>query len=244
MSANVYAEESGTKAEEDGFPHDGLVEVEHYDLVPPVPPDRDYHLRPYRDRRTSWGGLVGLSAGYYNPSNYLPSFVSESYSNLYGTPTNPLVELNIVFKRNFNFGAIAAELGGGYFSSQSSDPVINSNLELYHYRLGVGLILETLFSEPWVVPYGYAGAYIIQYKESLRDISYNGNTKVAPYFTIGAQFSLDWLDRTSAMISYNDSGVMGTYLFLENRIYLASSDKSDPDFSTYLAPSAGLRIEF
>lgn len=239
MASFAHADES-----RDGeAPPPGMVHVEQSDLIPPKPPKRDYELKPYSERRGKWGALLGFAYSSYTPSNYVPNFATTDFGSVYGTPQTPLLEGQLTIKRNFSFGSAGIEIGFGYYDNVGSG-TINSELQLTQGRLGAIVILDTLFSTPYLAPYGSVGAYMMQISESMNNNSFNGNTSVAPYITVGVQATLDWIDRDSARSAYMNGDIQSTFLFAELRTYFASANKTDPDFSASIAPGGGLRVEF
>lgn len=186
---------------------------------------------------------VGFDYNAYNPTHYTPNFSGTDFGSVYGQPRSPLMEGQLVVKRNFSFGSLGLEFGGGNYYNSGND---GSKLKLVQFRLGTILILDTLFPAkvPYVAPFASIGAYMINANESLSGNSFNATTSAAPYISIGAQFTLDWLDSVAAKIAYQTGGVQSTYLFLEARSYFASSNASDPDFGSSIAPGGGLRVEF
>jgi hypothetical protein len=155
-----------------------------------------------------------------------------------------MLEFQLVVKRNLSFGSIGIEAAAGYYDNTSQDANGPIELQLSQFRLGAIFFLDTLFNAPYVVPYASAGAYIMGVNESSPDVSYVSTTTVAPYLTFGLQFSLDWIDKRSARRAYQSGGIQSTYLFAEARMYFASSNQSEGDFSNDFAPGAGLRVEF
>lgn len=207
--------------------------------------DGDYLLLPYRDRRREWGVTASLGYSNYEPVNYDPNFTSATYGETYGTPTMPLLELQLVVKRNYSFGAIGGEIAIGQYSNANSDPeVTSSTLTLTPWRIGGTFAMEGLMKEPYVVPYISAGLYSMMYKEILGGNSLNGSSQIAPYFIYGGMFSLDWIDRRAARVSFNDSGIQSSYVFLEGRSYIKSSNARDHDFSNPFSIGGGVRVEF
>ena len=69
----------------------------------------------------------------------------------------------------------------------------------------------------------------------------SGTSKVAPYFNLGAQFSLDWVDPRAAQNAYNDAGLQQTFAFAEVRKLMGGGDV---DFSNDVSFGGGLRLEF
>jgi hypothetical protein len=203
-----------------------------------------FHLMPYKDRRGKWGETVSIGYSSYEPKNFESNFVAADISQPYTKAETPLIEAQFVFKRNTTYGSIGAELGIGMYSNTSDDPGIESTLEFKMYRLGANIALDTLSPEPYIVPYASAGLYTVQYNETLGEVHHKGNTQVAPYLAGGLMFQLDWIDRRAARVSYEDSGTQSSFIFAEARTMLASSDESDPDYSSSVHWDAGLRIEF
>lgn len=239
MAPFVRAEESERDPD---LPPKGYVHVEQSDLVTPKAPERDFKLKPYAERRGNWGVTVGFAYNSYTPSNYEPNFSGTDFNSNYGAPRSPLLEGQFTVKRNFSFGSIGLEFGGGNYYNSGSD---GSKLKIYQIRTGAIFVLDTLFKDsPFVAPYASIGAYIINANESLNDNSFNTVTSVAPYVTFGAQFTLDWLDRVAAKAAYETGGLQSTFVFVEVRSYFASSNASDPDFGASFAPGGGLRVEF
>jgi len=205
----------------------------------------EYPLIPYRERRPIWGLTASLGFSNYEPTSYDPNFSSATYGQVYSTPTMPLLELQIVVKRNFSLGSVGGEIAIGQYENGHSDPAIaESTLSLTPWRVGVAYALDNYSNEPYVVPYVSAGLYSMIYKESLGGNSLNGSSQIAPYFNFGAAFSLDWIDRKAARVSYNDSGIESSYLFLEGRTYVKSSNVRDHDFSSPISVGGGVRVEF
>lgn len=204
-----------------------------------------FELKPYLERRGKWGSTLSLAYSAYVPENLESSFVAAGILQPYSKPTLPLVEAQYVFKRNTPIGSLGGELGLGYFSNSSSDTSISdSSLQFKMVRLGVVAAIDTLYKEPFLVPYGSAGIYTIYFREEQNGISFNGNTQVAPYLSAGAMFLLDWLDRDAARISYEDTGTQCSYLFGEVRSMMKSAAEQDPDYSSAWHWNAGLRVEF
>ena len=248
VASFAHAEESKDAAKEDEVIETpkGMVRVEQTDLVPPKPPEHDFNLKDYKDRRNKWGGQLGFGFNFYDPGNYQPQYVAQSYSQVYpDIASTPLLELQGVVKRNFDFGSIGIEFGvGGYSNNSTSSALVQSTLSLTQYRIGVIYIDEMMMQKRYIAPYISAGAYIMQFDESQASDDFVGNTQAAPYITVGAQFSMDWIEPAAARLAYEDADVQSTYLFVEIRKYFASFNSTDPDFESGIAPGLGMRIEF
>jgi hypothetical protein len=150
-----------------------------------------------------------------------------------------------VIKRNGSFGSFGLEIGAGIYQNKSDNPTYgDSALRLIPIRLGAALFLDTLGPEPIVVPYIAGGAYTISFREELGGNSHNGNTQVAGYVHAGLAFQLDWIDRKAARVSFQDSGIQSTFIYLEGQNYMKSGNVQDGDFSSDINYAAGFRVEF
>lgn len=235
-------------------PYDGqgnpIVGIDPSNMMP-IGDGKHYEFRSYRDRRPRWGKTFSLGASSFMPTNYQPNFVEADYSTVY-KQSSPLVELNIVVKRNLPIGSIGGEIGGGYFKVNSRPTAdilgvpttLDSAMEIALVRLGAVFSFDMIFKDPYFVPYVSAGAYLMHYRESRPQTAFTGNTQVAPYFVGGAQFTLDWLDQKSAQNAYRDIGLESTFIFLEARILAKSSAARDPNFGGGPHFDAGVRVEF
>jgi len=245
-TATAQAEETsrGGSTNVSEGPDDGLwVEVEPTNLLP-SDITGIYYLIPYRNRRDSWGKTVSVGYSSFTPINYEPNFIAANYDDIYTGASMPLIEIQASIKRNFALGAVGAELGVGMYQANSNSDLIESDIQLIPIRLGMNFSLDNLYHEPFVVPYAMAGAYIVMYEENTAAVSFGGNTQVAPYYGLGLALQLNWVDREAARISYLESGIENTYLYLEARKFMASGAAADPDFSTGFDWGAGVRLEF
>ncbi|MEO0335336.1 MAG: hypothetical protein AAF202_03025 [Pseudomonadota bacterium] len=221
-----------------------------YVVVEPIPPlvyskSSKASLLPYRERRQRWSVMGSLGYSWYLPVNYEPTVGAfAEYSDLYSeNPKGPLLEVQFTMKRNFGFASIGFDAGAGVFSVDSRVNGVDSTLDINMYRAGLTIILDTLFSEPWVAPYFSGGGYVIQKKESIDATSDNESTQVAPYYAFGLLFQLDWIDSRSALNAYSEIGLENTYIFAEGRQLISSSAEADSDFSTDIFATAGFRVE-
>jgi hypothetical protein len=237
VSSFAVADES----QDEDHPPKGMVKVEQSDLVKAPAPSHDFIMRPYRERRGKWGAIFGISYNSYQPSNFVSSLLNSNFGDVYGAPQTPLLEAQLIVKRNFSLGSIGVEAAFGYYDNNSSADV-SSELQISQYRLGIILILDTLTETPYFAPYGSVGAYMVSANESTTDNS-NAITSIAPYVTLGVQCSLNWLDTLAARKAYQSGGIENTYLFAEVRMYFAGSN-ADGDFSNNFSPGGGLRVEF
>lgn len=223
-----------------------LVEVEPNNILP-ADLSSVSALVPYSIRRKQTGFEVGLKYVMFEPTSYESDYASStliSFEDLYGSA--PMYELFVNYKRNLSFGSIGAELGYGFYSNDVDDTSFGDqlSLSLQVVRLGGKFILDTLYFEPYIAPYVGGGAYTVLYKEQNGSNSFNGNTQISYYFSGGALFQLNWIDRAAAVEAYSEGGIENTFVFLEVSQHMASTAEGDPDFSTDLTFSGGLSLEF
>ena len=133
-------------------------------------------------------------------------------------------------------------MGIGSYATQSLDGTID--LSLMPVTLGLRVSLDGLYDQPWVVPYGSAGLYLMSYNEKQANSVVDGNTQLAAYAKAGLLILLDWIDPEEARVAFEDSSIDNTYFFIEGRMFFASSELVDPDFESDLHLNAGLVVEF
>ncbi len=196
---------------------------------------------PYRDRRSAISGFLGFEGGTYSPVNYAPQInFGQTYSGYYGGGASPNMELVFGLKYNFFLGSLGAQVSGGSFSATAGSGAV---LKVNPITAGIIYSMDSIFKEPYVVPYVVAGYYTDFYKEVDQGLSVDGQTSYAPFYSVGLMFQLDWIDPETHYSGYKDFGLENTFLFLEMRSFLASNDIT-ADFSTPLQFSGGFRFEF
>jgi hypothetical protein len=210
-----------------------------------VKTQNDYNLQPYKNRRHAWGFTGSFGYSTYEPVNYEPNFAKTAYNQVYAKPAIGMVEGNFTAKRNLSMFSVGGEVGVGSFNNDHTDPnYVGSKLQLTEVHVGGAIYLDGFGDNPWFVPYFSGGGYWMFYKEILDGNTFGGGTQIAPYVNGGVAFPLDWLDKRSSRIGYEESGVMMSYFYLEARKYFTSSIKKDPDFSNTVSGVGGFRVEF
>jgi hypothetical protein len=207
---------------------------------------------PYRERRSTIGGFLGVLGGTYAPVNYQPDFVTRTFNDYYAGNKNPNVELFFGLKLNMFLGSLSLQAGGGVFQARNTDnPSATSMLTVYPVHTGLLWAIDNIFPEPYIVPYVMGGVYTAIYEETVAGLSVRGNTALAPFYSGGLMFQLDWLDTETHLSGYEEFGLENTFLFIEARSFMSSSGgttsstvHSSPNFSTPIQYNAGLRVEF
>jgi len=143
------------KVENIGNGHkDNKVIVEPRNIIP-VTSTGKMEMVPYRMRRTKWGQVWGLSYGLYNPTDYKIDQLPEGFSEYYPVPSLGLLSVEFILKRNFDYLTMGLIGSAGYFKSESDVTGFDAELMIVPLKLGFILELETLWREPWVVPYAW-----------------------------------------------------------------------------------------
>jgi len=202
----------------------------------------EYKLLPYLKRRKKWGTMVGLAYSMFEPTSYVPNHSNDDFSTFYKSASAPLTELQIIIKRHFGSSSLGLDIGIGSYSASSNS---GANLQIIPIRFGGRFALEGLFKEePIVVPYVSGGAYIAKYSESLSGSNVDGSTGVSFYYNFGVMMQLNWINKNVARVGYEENGVENSFLYIEGRQFLSSSEAKDPDFASELHANLGVSIEF
>ena len=221
---------------------DNLVIVEPRKIVPVTETGR-FEIVPYRLRKSRWGSLAGVSYNLFRPDNYQLDQLPQTYSDFYPSSPTGLINVEFIYKRNFRILSFGVSTSIGHFKTKSDVENFDSTLSVTPIKLGLFVALDSLFSEPWVVPFFNGGVYTAFFSEKTGNSNFSGNTQVAFHGKGGLMFQLDWLDRSTSHSAYHDSGIENTFLYVAFNFMTDSVEERDPRLGTSFA-SAGLTIEF
>lgn len=216
--------------------------------VDPIPVQSElnnsvYKLVDYKKRKTKWSSVFSLGYGQLTLPNYETNFLVETFTEVYGENV-PYIELQYGYNRNFDFLALGYEMGVGFLQSDALDGLSDKpSIKLIPVKLGARLSLNSLFNEPYILPYISGGAYLMLYEERLNGSKSDGNASFSGYYSAGLAFQLNWLDPKSSRVSYMQYGLQNSFIYVEMKQYLASDQAQDPDFSSEPSLSAGLLLE-
>lgn len=212
------------------------------------------YLKPYRERRPSWTHEFEIGASQYEPVNYTSNIITtngtttDDFESFYQYGDVPSPSIGFEFKRNFSFGAISLGASGSYYTSTQGE----ASISLITPAIKASLYLDTLFDEPYIVPYGTVGYAYTMYSESdsLTGLDLSGASDNF-FVGLGLLLQLDWLDPVSDSQSYAELGIENTFIFIEARTYLDKGImgiKDDPDvyadFSSLTYIAGGIKLEF
>lgn len=235
LSANAATDAAGRE-----LPESGHIQIE-YPIEVSV---------PYRDRRPRHQITAHVQyenfapTGYFSPVVADPTTVDATYQGVYNLEDIPLVGFSLGYKFNMPFLGleIAPFYGrGGIKSSRTGE---NISLDVEKYGVRFAAYLETLFKEPYVVPYVATQVQMWGIEERGATLSFSRSTAYAIGFGAGLLIQLNWLDPAAALASLNESGLNNTYLDIFAQQYGDTADPADPIFSSDFNWGVGLRLEY
>lgn len=239
LAAPTFAN-AATDGADPGMPEPGKIQIEY-----PI----EVSL-PYRDRRPRHQFTASVQYENYAPTNYFsavvpdPSTVDATYKGVFANEDIPLLGISLGYK--FNMPFLGLEIAPYYASGsiKSSRAGENINLSLEKYGVRFAAYLETLFKEPYVVPYVASQIQVWGVEEKGQTLSFSRSTAYAVGFGAGMLFQLNWLDPAAALESLNSSGLNNSYLDVFFQQYGDTSDNTDPLMSSEFNWGVGLRLEY
>lgn len=213
---------------------DGLVEYEMKE---------DFSL-DFSERRKSYSIIMGFNYSPLETSKFRSELDAFTYSELFGSSTIPFVQGQIGIKYNTLIGSVSLEgiIGDGTVTDSRSGE--KRTLHLFKKGGATAIYLDTLFKEPYVVPYGAFQFFELDYEDKGEEDNTKGTTEVSTGYTAGLLVQLNWLDPDPADFARRNHGLQNTYLDLFISALNTSQSKNDPDFQTSLTWGAGLKMEF
>ncbi|MGZ3769723.1 MAG: hypothetical protein ACXVCP_00985 [Bdellovibrio sp.] len=205
------------------------------------------NLGPYKERRSTHGLYFGLDYEQLILVNYVSTLNDEDYTTMFGQSYIPLVRLNLDYKYNTPFGALAFGIDlakGSITGNVGTGPSNDRTLDVTKYGLGFKFVLDMLFDEPYVAPYFGFNIWQMTLSEKSPTDSFSATTQMGYNYTLGLMLQLDWLDFDQARTSTFNWGLENTFLDIYATQYAATTDQQDPDTATDILYGAGIRFEF
>lgn len=245
---------------------DNLVEVEAYtETAGTVSVENQTDLlAPYRSRRSKHGITFSFGTEKFYPKNYLSFLDNATIDQILKSQPINLFAVDIGYKYNFNLGSLtfnynyASGSGTGSFKNESR------NIDFQRQTLSAGYYADSLFSEPWVVPYGSVG--LSQFHISEEEYNSTGTladdsaiTDPILNYKVGVLFQLNWIesgiDSNTHVDGLRSSGLENTYLDLYFSWYQPTKETFDiknpvgtadldPDLRAEAQLGLGLKLEF
>lgn len=203
-------------------------------------------LAPYSERRARHGAYIGIDYEQLVLKNYLSTLEDRDYESLFGSDSIPLLRLNIDYKYNTDIAAIAVgiDFGKGSISDDGGVAGQDRTLDVTKYGIGAKLVLDMLFSEPYVAPYVGINVWQMSLAEKNPTDSFSATTQMGFNYTIGLMLQLDWLDFDSGNTATFNWGLENTFLDVYGTQYTQTSSAEDPNTETNFLLGGGLRLEF
>lgn len=201
-------------------------------------------LAPYKKRRQTWAPVFGVNAGMILPTKYFSEIDGSSYSDMFGSKSIPLIQLQLGGQYNFALGSLGIMLEGGYGQVSGSGIGEDRTLTLTKKAASLTYTMNMLWNEPYFAPYVSAELLNFDYREEGTTLSASGSTSFTTAFTIGALIQLNWIDPDSALEARNSSGLNNIFLDVFATQYNTSNSTTDANFQSDLNWGAGLKMEF
>ena len=226
-----------TKAQDIDNDNDGLVEIHMRE---------DVQEQRYIDARGAHSWLVGVSAENFKPSKFTSSLDGMAYGDALGGSAVMIPTLQVGYKMNFKFGAISLLGSYGTGSVESTSSGEKRRLSVEDTGVKAMLSLDTLWSEPYAVPYGAVGIYRLGLDESAPDagLSDSHATGYGTETTLGLLLQLNWIEEEDSNVARLEAGLKNTFLNLYLSRYGGTQGSGDPDSSTDWQFGGGLVLEF
>lgn len=234
-----------TREEPDSSPTEnsnGLVEVRA-----PV----DVFL-PYKQRQGPWGFLFSLGAEQTKFPRLLTqvgisSGDDNSFEDLFGKNGITMLNVELGPKYNTSMGSFAVLGGYGYLNKKDSRIQSESEVTFTRYSVSLVYYLDTLFKEPYFVPYVGGGMWQADYRETSEfypDEVGTYTTEPGVQWRFGALFGLDWIEEDASRVSRRKNGTQGTFLNVYAISTMMSEKDPDPNLENDLDLGASLIVEF
>lgn len=224
-----------------------LKEKSAFDSVPLV---ELRHLPPenisFRERRPSHTWLFSFDTSDLLMDNFETVEDDQylSYIDLYGDAAVSSPNFYIGYKYNTALGGIHFDVGYGSLSVSDKRSGQLRSIDISRPELRAGIILDNLFSEPYIAPYVNASVWKMSIKESNATTSVEYETDFGYTYSAGVLIQLNWLESFAAYKARINYGLENTYLDVFVTQQMATANENDPDVSTEPSVGFGLRMEF
>ncbi len=199
--------------------------------------------RPYRDRRSLWGFVFALQSESGALSEYSSTLTNMTYSQMFGGKFQT-IELHLSAKLNTRLGSLSLGVGAGGGTVKDNRSGQDLALDLGKKSVSALFYLDTIFPEPYLVPYG--GVVAVSWSANLKNSATNviSTSPVLVGSQVGALIQLNWMESSVARNAYASSGVESTYLDVFLAQYPGSTSENSPNLKFVSSWGAGLRVEY
>lgn len=216
---------------------------------------RDVFL-PYKQRQNDWGFLFSLGTEQV----FFPELLTQidsgdlfTFEEMFGNKGISMTSIELGPKYNTSIGSIALLAAYGTLSkkdgrvSNISTSASISEISFSRTSATVLYYLDTLFTEPYFVPYIGGGIWQAEYREkttAFPDEVAKVTTNIGTQYKFGAMIGLDWIEEDASRAARKRNGTQGAFL----NIYAISTmmSESDPaaDFTTNMDIGASVVLEY
>ena len=242
--ARYIASEEMDQRQDMKYPDEPVV-VESRPYVWDKSKDR-FRLPYYRYRKSRWGLYVQGGVQKYNPSAVRNKRTLRDRATNYEGTVPDTFEVQISPRLDIRVGTIAFDVGYSSYSIQATDGSA-ANLSVSLPRVGATFLFDTLFKEPYVVPYASLGFFQAQYNQSdsgTEGQPATGTSPISSYFSIGLLLQLNWIDSEQAALAFDELGLENSYIFGEYRTYTGPDGIDTRGLASDETLAFGLRLEF
>lgn len=207
---------------------------------------RDIFL-PYKQRQDKWGFAISLGAEFMTFPDLISRYDTNTYEDLFGSEPASMHSIELGPKYNTDFGSFGLYGAYGKLSIASSRIGAEATLDITRYSATVVYYVDTIWEEPYFVPYFGGGVWQADYKETSEsepDNSIHYTTDIGYHWRVGGLIGLDWLEPNTALRSRRFIGLQGTFINIyATSSYMAESNP-DPDLQSEMDFGASLMLEF
>ena len=178
------------------------------------------YLKNYRERRSRYGVIASVNFEQYAPNDYFSISQNKFFDEFTKNSKIGLVSGDLGLKVNFDLGSASVLLGvasGQYESDAQNIYSISARI----VRLSANFSMDTLMSEPWIVPYGQVGVHQLYWTEKSYDqtnalINQSLTTPLTFNYKVGLLFQLNWIesyiDPETQVNGLRSSGLENTFI--------------------------------
>jgi hypothetical protein len=195
----------------------------------------------YNSRKSRWDYRVVLAYDQMLPDQFISLAPdAKTYTNLFGSASVSMPGAGFGMKLNTSLGGAYLDLiyGNGNVS------VGTAILSLEKTGFNCGVILDSLFKNPWFSPFAGVQAVYFNWKEVDVNVDLSGKTAWTTGVVAGIAIHLNRIDKQTALEAYNDHGLKNTFLDIYGLQFNTSNSANDPELKTGLNLGVAFRLEF
>lgn len=195
--------------------NENWVEVEQSPLVIESKGElRKVSFLDYRDRRQKYSFRFSFFSAKPEVNNYL---LSSSATELSSLKSKSGGSFEGVLSVSYNMSLLSVGIDFGMMMGS-----FRNDVKVMQPKVGAHVIADTLFKNPYVVPFFKMGASKMTFDHpnnpTITDIA-KLESNIAMYTSFGLMFALDWFQRELAMDAYFGYGLNSTLVVIEYEVF-------------------------